>query len=405
MNTLFREYPEKVSGYDPGWPPSILLTPARRPPGSVVPYLVSVCFHVGFMAVFVIAVSLFSPPVTLPSPNYKLRATIIRFPKQIFIPKLSDEKTDSVNNVDLATQLRTKATQLLGQVHAAPNAESAKAILIQPKSPLELVPLPTTPSVPTALMWTRQLPAPPPPTVDLRDIETSRPGVTELQVPKPSPDIALLSVSDVPLTKDEIVVPPGNLLAAASSGDGKGTLSAGSKSGAGANEVTKTEATAKEPQIVGRIEHPANGRFDVVLIQASVDESLPQGALKGKPVYTVYLQVGDTKEWIMHYCASEGAVVQKGAFVQLPDPRPLTAPYPQLTFRPADPISGPGEYMLVHGVIDQNGSVQNLKVLGASSSANLPVLDTVARWRFRPATRAGSPATVEMVLAIPVSKS
>src|SRR4051794_5769382 len=172
MNTLFREYPEEssVTGYDPGWPPSILLTPARRPRGSVVPYILSICFHIGFTAVIVIAVGLFSPPVKLPASDYKLRATIIRLPKQIFIPKLSEEKIDPANSVDLATQLRTKTTQLLGQVHALPDAEWAKAILIQPKSPPELRPLPTAPLVPTALMWTRQLPAPPPPTVDIRDV-------------------------------------------------------------------------------------------------------------------------------------------------------------------------------------------------------------------------------------------
>ena len=151
------------------------------------------------------------------------------------------------------------------------------------------------------------------------------------------------------------------------------------------------------------LNHSVNGKFDIVLIQSSVDDSLPAGALGGKPVYTVYLRIGDTADWIMHYCAGNSGVVQKGGVVELPDPRPLDAPYPRVTFRPDEAPAGPNPYILVHGAIDENGAFQSLKVIGSSQpDRSSSLLATLSRWKFRPAMRAGSPEKIEMVLAIPV---
>ena len=53
-----------------------------------------------------------------------------------------------------------------------------------------------------------------------------------------------------------------------------------------------------------RIMHPPNGNFDVVVTQATVGGDLPgiPTRLSGTPVYTVYLRVGDVKEWVLAFC-------------------------------------------------------------------------------------------------------
>ncbi|HUS07857.1 MAG TPA: hypothetical protein VMZ52_16255, partial [Bryobacteraceae bacterium] len=289
------------------------------------------------------------------------------------------------------------------------------------------------------------------------DLRTARPADKQT-VSKSSNTqaVQLLSLSNAPAVSDTVVVPPGNLIPAAGTtagsggrGQTEGTRSAapqataaptGSDSvhppaAAGNSDTPKTTAGAEIPSStpvntpapptpppavaslipVERsiapaapprgLEHPTNGRFDIVVMQTSMDESLPPGLLTGKPVYTVYLQVGDSKEWTMHYCAAETAAIQRGAVVQLPDPRPLNAPYPRLTFRPGEPITGSGPYVLIRGIVDETGSLQNLQVIGTIASGRASLLDALSKWKFRPATRAGTPARVEMVLSIPVSKT
>jgi hypothetical protein len=244
--------------------------------------------------------------------------------------------------------------------------------------------------------------------------------------------VAMLSVSDAQLTSDTIVVPPGNVIPSAARAERSRTAM---RPGGGNSDAGKNPAIAQPdvrastspmrsvaPSVVTsasvhspatplaasstggqrEIIHPPNGRFDIVVIQSSPDESLPAGVLSGKPVYTVYLQVGDSKPWVMHFSAANSSTVQRGGFVQLPDPRPLIAPYPRVTVRPDEPVDGPGPYVLVRGMVDESGSLQNLQVIGAIQSSKSSLLDALSRWRFQPARRAELPQTVEMVLAIPI---
>jgi hypothetical protein len=162
-----------------------------------------------------------------------------------------------------------------------------------------------------------------------------------------------------------------------------------------------------DPSFFRRMDHPVNGRFDMVIVQPSLGDVVPEaaGLLRGRPVNTVYLEVGDSKEWVMHYAAADTAVVQRGAVVQLPDPRRLAAPYPRVTFRPAEPLVGSAPYVYVHGMIDETGSLHELRVLGSEQESTRSLLAALARWLFRPGSKGDSPATVEVILAIPVNKS
>jgi hypothetical protein len=153
-----------------------------------------------------------------------------------------------------------------------------------------------------------------------------------------------------------------------------------------------------------RIAHPAGGIFDVV-VQSGGVEGFPEsgGVLNCRPVYSVFLRVGSPKDWILQYCAqsSEPDVRRSGPVVTLGAPSKLSAPYPQVTFRPALRLH-PGAYMMLHGGIGADGRFHDLSVLGASEPYEVEIaLAVLDRWQFRPAARDGKPVAVEVLLAIP----
>lgn len=452
---------------DLGRPGSNLLVPAFRPRGSLFPYIASAGLHVTFVAAaLVIPISFLSPPETLEQ-YYRAELTLIRLRKQdVHLPVVPQSEL-----AGLADRLRTRATELVSQMNLERNGvqqpstplpehptdivKPVTAILFQPKFPLDLPPPPTSPPIPSVLVWTKEvawdaMKRLSPPVAVQQEASSPKPATPPeaYESPVAPPEaraaatntraIQLLSLATAPVVADTFLVPPGNLLPPAAAIGGIRPGQTGGSAAPGGSSIVQaahedslylpspssantpvtlpTLATGRSAEVTAEpidavqapvpgLFHPLNGRFDVVVIQTSMDESLPPGLLTGKPVYTVYLPVGDTKEWTMHYCASLESVVQRGSIVQLPDPRPLDAPYPRLTFRPAEAIIGSGSYVLVYGVVDERGSFQNLRVVGLLQSGKSSLLDALRKWRFRPAMRAGSPAPVEMVLSIPVSKS
>jgi len=156
-----------------------------------------------------------------------------------------------------------------------------------------------------------------------------------------------------------------------------------------------------------RVLHPAGGVFDVVVVQTSDSEAFSEGAdaLSGRPIYTVYLQVGAPREWIMEYCLPNmvGAV-QTGGIVNLGNPEPITAPYPTVTVRPPEDWRHGSDYLLVHGFLDERGRLRDMKIL-ASQNPQQPLADAVLQylpyWEFRPAVVDGHPVKVEVILAVP----
>jgi hypothetical protein len=504
--TLWEQLPPRVEPpYNRGLPgPSLLLAPPEK--RKVIPYLVSATLH-GFAALAIIVGTTPPPPSETPRETWKARATMIRLPQHVFMPKAQLNAT--VAPADATRQLTQRAGQLIRQlrtqqpsdaatpqrpaaVTAPTPAPQSQITLIQPQYPLNMPPPPMSAVVPSAMVWNDPKPTAAPrsaivpgpvqrelPVVEMRaptsDIRSSArivdvpdsirvnaatlpaaqlaPAPSKEKQPVGGPEahpVALLSVSDARLTSDTIVVPPGNVIPSAAPSDrsSMGTRAGGGSSGAGKNPATaqpdvqaSTPATrsvapsgsqtpgqtagidaARHPVTAASVHSPAtppaastagrretthspNGRFDIVVIQSSPDESLPAGLLSGKPVYTVYLHVGDSKQWVMHFCATNSSVVRRGGVVQLPDPRPLSAPYPRVTVRPEEPVDGPGPYVLVRGIVDESGSLQNLQVIGAIQSSRSSLLDALSRWKFQPARRAESPETIEMVLAIPIHKT
>jgi hypothetical protein len=151
--------------------------------------------------------------------------------------------------------------------------------------------------------------------------------------------------------------------------------------------------------------HPAGGVFDVV-VQSGGLEGFPEsgGVLSGKPVYTVYLEVGAPKEWILQYCipfAEAENAQMNGMVVTLAAPPQLAAPFPLTTFRPPPHHRSEG-YLMVHGFIGTNGRFMELAVLGKGDpSENAQAISVLDQWELRPATQNGRPVRVEVLLAIP----
>ncbi|MGO9095427.1 MAG: hypothetical protein ACLQGV_09400 [Bryobacteraceae bacterium] len=154
-----------------------------------------------------------------------------------------------------------------------------------------------------------------------------------------------------------------------------------------------------------RMAHPAGGVFDVV-VQSGGLEGFPEsgGVLSGKPVYTVYLQVGAPTEWILQYCipAEDAENYQiNGSVVTLAAPPQLAAPFPLTTFRPP-PHHRSGGYLMAHGFIGANGRFQDLGILGkGDASESAQAIAVLEQWEFRPASQNGAPVRVEILLAIP----
>ncbi len=198
---------------------------------------------------------------------------------------------------------------------------------------------------------------------------------------------------------------------AGESGGSGGASSAGSSLGttAGAPSSATPLGAIRSAAIAAaartRIVHPPTGVFDIV-VQSGGQDAFPEsaGILSGRPIYSAYLQVGARKDWIVQYCIpaedSQTAEVSESV-VRLGSDAPLVAPYPRVTMRPQVHWRA-GTYLMVHGIISADGTLQALQVLGANdpheSAAVLAVLEL---WEFRPAMQQGRPVRVEFLLAIP----
>ena len=174
-------------------------------------------------------------------------------------------------------------------------------------------------------------------------------------------------------------------------------------------------ATLPELSTVIRIVHPATGRHDVMIIHGGADESLAEarGFLDGEPVYTVYVNVGWKRDWILHYCLPrEGPAAPKqvGGFVTLMQTEELRPPYPLTTMVPPE---GPGstglglptrERLMFTGYLDTKGVFQEMEPkTELEEGLQQVILKALAHWDMRPAYRGTTPMRVRVVLVAPVS--
>ena len=133
------------------------------------------------------------------------------------------------------------------------------------------------------------------------------------------------------------------------------------------------------------------------------------GVLKCGKIYTTNLPMPG-KDWILQYCYRTDSPGNQSArsrdFATEPEPG-LMPPSAEERFyfhRPAIPEERAHEMIILHGVIREDGSVDELKIFqGVQKEADQTALAAFARWKFRPALRAGKRVKLEILVGIPAT--
>jgi hypothetical protein len=277
--------------------------------------------------------------------------------------------------------------------------------------------------------------------VVLHGPEPAKPMLETASLSQPSPATSV-SLSDLQLW-GTVLIPFANATAEAvslaplapgrpgkPSGEGSGHASnqkMGGSAGAGAGEQTGTTAPgtgsvapkAAYPEAgqgapinsdrgsdpggeasVARISLPKDGQFGVVVVGSSLAEEYPEtvAVWNGRLVYTVYLHVGLSKNWILQYSLPRLEEAVAAGSVTRPE-----APWPYEIFRPAlAPSDYTSDAIMVHGFINLAGRFERLAVVFPSGFAQAKfVLDALRQWQFRAARQNGQGTEVEVLLLIP----
>jgi hypothetical protein len=168
----------------------------------------------------------------------------------------------------------------------------------------------------------------------------------------------------------------------------------------GATAGTVAGAGSGNQPAADHITLPKNGQFGVVVVGSSLEEEYPNllQIWGGRVAYTVYLQVGRSKNWILQYSiqrfantAAEGNV---GA-LEAPWPYDIVAPH-------LYPVLLNADATVLHGMVDSAGRFESLVIVYPSRTPQgTLILQSLAKWQFRPAKQDGKATSVEVVLVIP----
>jgi hypothetical protein len=184
------------------------------------------------------------------------------------------------------------------------------------------------------------------------------------------------------------------------SGAGSGSITE-SDIGSGSVGTAATEGSGigSEPSVT-RITLPKDGQYGVVVVGSSLAEQYPETVeiWKGRLVYTVYLHVGLSKNWILQYSLPRAEEAAAAASVTRPD-----APWPYDILRPdLLPTDFDSDAIMIHGFINLAGAFERLAVVFPPDFTQAKfLLGALKRWHFRPASQAGQVAPVEVLLIIP----
>ncbi len=272
---------------------------------------------------------------------------------------------------------------------------------------------------------------------------TPTPATVTQNTQKPTP-AAVISLSDIQLKNGSVALPPVNQAATANTSDlatmtpgpaksaatpgngeagneGEGTngKSAGAHSGAGPSNTNSAGNGAKfsvtgpdqpsgapngtgdgDQPTVTAISLPRDGSFSAVIVGNSLEDQYPEigDVWKGRMAYTVYLHVGLNKSWILQYAPTRSSdAASAGSVVHLDAPWPYSIVRPNL---PTDAINA--DALMVHGYVNNAGRFETLSIVFPTQFPLAQfVLDSLARWQFRPASENGQIAKVEVLLIIP----
>ncbi len=131
------------------------------------------------------------------------------------------------------------------------------------------------------------------------------------------------------------------------------------------------------------------------------------GALRGSKIYTVFLPMPG-KSWTLQYCVRENASSEptperSRSIVRLS--RGVVPPEAEERFdfkRLPVTEEKADKLIVLHGVIREDGSVDELKVYqGVQREMDEAALAAFGRWKFKPALREAKPVVVEILVGIP----
>jgi hypothetical protein len=130
------------------------------------------------------------------------------------------------------------------------------------------------------------------------------------------------------------------------------------------------------------------------------------GALTCGRVYTIFLPMPG-KNWVLEYCAhqaSEAKTAQSGAgTVQVEAGLVPPTADQQFDFRRmAIPEKDADKLIVLKGMIDKDGSISDIHVYqGVQPEMDAQAAIAFGNWKFRPATRANLPISVDVLVGIP----
>jgi hypothetical protein len=166
-------------------------------------------------------------------------------------------------------------------------------------------------------------------------------------------------------------------------------------------QTPRVDASGAEAFI--RIMHPPAGNFDVVVTKPGGRNELngSGSTLKGSPVYTVYLRVGDESEWTLEFCPMSIPQPQNNSYqVYVEDPTPLSAPYPITTIIPKSVLRETRSATVIfHGFLTAAGRFRDMEPDQSGATAE-SVASVLQDWQFRPARRHEVPIEVEVLLIV-----
>jgi hypothetical protein len=164
-------------------------------------------------------------------------------------------------------------------------------------------------------------------------------------------------------------------------------------------------ASRSAPPEMIRIRRSPTGNFDFVVLQSAAHDDLSDVgvALTGNPVFTVYLGVGDQKEWLLEYCVPRPESQERNAYqINVDDSGSIVSPYAVVTVVPKAILGqGIANHIVFHGLLTAGGALRNMTGVDINNPVTRQMLDAFKEWQFRPAFRNQKAIDVEVLLVIP----
>lgn len=211
---------------------------------------------------------------------------------------------------------------------------------------------------------------------------------------------------------EHLTIPPGNVIGSGDGGSSRerpGELAVlGSEAGQGDRaplawgQTPGGIATRGMPHTIDRL---PTGDFDAVIVQSSALPFAEGKLLRGRPVYTVYIAAGTPKDWILYFCVpGDTPAPEPASVIHLASNPVIRAPWPMhLVIPDIAPIPGEKQ-ILVYGSVELSGNFERLRILRPEfAESNQALIQSLAAWRFRAATKDGVPISVEAILSIPLA--